>query len=94
MGLLPLAGRGIQPAEAAVAVGLERAQAEGVGQGTGLAVVGSATAASGGSRCVAISPRSRRAYASVPRSRRSQASASTGGGKELCSCVLHMNSIM
>ena len=39
-GLLPLAGRGIQRAEAAVAVGLERAHAEFLGQGQGLLVVG------------------------------------------------------
>ena len=39
-GLLPLAGRGIQRAEAAVAVGLERAHAQLLGQGEGLAVVG------------------------------------------------------
>src|SRR5262245_49296803 len=39
MGLLPLAGHGIQGAEAAVAVGLERAHTEFVGQGEGLPVV-------------------------------------------------------
>ena len=39
-GLLPLADLGIQRAEAAVAVGLERAHAEFLGQGEGLAVVG------------------------------------------------------
>ena len=38
-GLLPLTGRGIQRAEAPVAVGLERAHAEFVGQGESLAVV-------------------------------------------------------
>ena len=37
--LLPLAGRGIQRAQATVAVGLERAHAELLGQGEGLAVV-------------------------------------------------------
>ena len=39
-GLLLLAGRGIQHAEAAVAVRLERAHAEFLGQGEGLVVVG------------------------------------------------------
>ena len=39
-GLLLLAGLGIQRAEAPVAVGLERAHAELLGQGEGLAVVG------------------------------------------------------
>ena len=38
--LLLLADRGIQRAEAAVAMGLERAHAEFLGQGEGLAVVG------------------------------------------------------
>ena len=36
----PLAGRGVQRAEAKVAVGLQRAHAEFLGQGEGLAVVG------------------------------------------------------
>ena len=39
-GLLPLAGLGIQRAKAPVAVRLERAHAEFLGQGEGLAVVG------------------------------------------------------
>ena len=39
-GLLPLAGRGVQRAKAQVAVGLERAHAEFLGQGQGLLVVG------------------------------------------------------
>ena len=39
MGLLPLAGRGIQGAKAAVAMGLERAHTELVGQGEGLLVI-------------------------------------------------------
>src|SRR5215813_1796117 len=39
-GLLPLTGRGVQGAQAAVAVGLERAHAEFGGQGEGLLVVG------------------------------------------------------
>src|SRR5215475_13539768 len=39
-GLLLLADRGIQRAEAAVAVGLERAHAEFLGQGEGFTVVG------------------------------------------------------
>src|SRR5215813_9048051 len=38
-GLLPLASRGIQRAQAQVAVGLERAHAEFLGQGEGLLVV-------------------------------------------------------
>src|SRR4029450_2336362 len=40
VGLLSLAARGIQRAQAAVAVGLEGAHAEFLGQGEGLAVVG------------------------------------------------------
>ena len=40
LGLLPLAGLGIQGTKAKVAVGLERAHAEFVGQGQGLLVVG------------------------------------------------------
>ena len=39
-GLLPLADLGIQRAEAEVAVGLERAHAELLGQGEGLAIMG------------------------------------------------------
>jgi hypothetical protein len=39
LGLLPLASRGVQGAEAAVAVGLERAHAQLLGQGQGLLVV-------------------------------------------------------
>ena len=63
------AGRlGIQRAEAAVAVGLERAHAEFFGQGEGLVVVGFGLRDVRGSRCAAISPRSRRAYAWLPRS--------------------------
>ena len=51
-GLLPLAGRGIQRAQAAVAVGLERAHAQFLGQGEGLAVVGCRPARPrGGSAC-------------------------------------------
>src|SRR5215831_15321143 len=39
-GLFPLTGRGVQRAEATVAVGHERAQAQFVGQGEGLLIVG------------------------------------------------------
>ena len=54
-GLLLLAGRGIQRAQAAVAVGLERAHAQFLGQGEGLAVVGlRLRRSSEGSRCAAI----------------------------------------
>ena len=65
---LSLADLGVQGAEAAVAVGLERAHAQFLGQGEGLAVVGFGLSLSGGSRRAAISPRRRRAYAWWPRS--------------------------
>ena len=55
---------GIQRAEAKVAVGLERAHAEFVGQGEGLTVVGFSRLDLWGLAMVAMSPRRRRAYAS------------------------------
>ena len=61
-GRLPLAGLGVQRAEAAVAVGLERAHAQLLGQGEGLAVVGvGRLGLRGMPGAPCISPRSRRA---------------------------------
>ena len=67
-GLRRVTGSAIELAEAEVAVGDERAHAELVGPGEGLAVVLLGRLQSGGSACAAISPRRRSTHASLPRS--------------------------
>ena len=67
-GLLPLAGLAIQRAEAAVAVGHERAHAEFLGQGEGLLVVGFGLRGIGGSAWAWTTPSWCSASASFPRS--------------------------